>query len=188
MGTQVIVQRISDISDTVVDDESQLARLIIEHPAYDEPITLEVLPDEVEGELPEEQEAVIVTYFFPGETQGLKYALTAEQLDTLFHGRPVDEVLDRVYTAQKEEQRRQKEPQKRGRGKRAAAETPRPRVDYSSAAHAGEPHRGTVSEGEKEFVRKNLDEVNRRLREQGKREIDPNDPRMASRYGFPPPV
>ena len=33
-----------------------------------------------------------------------------------------------------------------------------------------------------------MDEVNARLRERGEREIDPNDPEMAVRYRFEPPV
>jgi hypothetical protein len=45
-------------------------------------------------------------------------------------------------------------------------------------------HPGIVSETEKEYVRNHLDEVNARLREQGKREIDPADPEVAERYGL----
>jgi hypothetical protein len=190
VGTQVIVQRVSDISGEPVEDESQLTRLIIEHPDYKEPVILEVLPEEVEAELPQSQEVVIVTYFYPGESEGHKYALSQDQLDNLFQGQHVDEVLERVNAAQQEERHRQEQESRTrgwGRGRRQAAGT-RQRVDYTSPEHAGEPHRGTVSEGEKEFVRKNLDEVNKRLREQGKHEIDPNDPQMAVRYGFPPPV
>src|SRR3712207_7701375 len=57
------------------------------------------------------------------------------------------------------------------------------RRDFTSPEHAGEPHRGRITDAEKEYVRNNLAEVNRRLREKGMREIDPNDPEMAERYG-----
>ena len=45
-------------------------------------------------------------------------------------------------------------------------------------------HPGIVSVTENEYVRNHLDEVNARLREQGKREIDPADPEVAERYGL----
>jgi hypothetical protein len=50
--------------------------------------------------------------------------------------------------------------------------------------HAGEPHRGRITEAEKELVRKHLDQINTRLREAGLREIDPSDPTMRDRYGL----
>ena len=50
------------------------------------------------------------------------------------------------------------------------------------------PHRGTISEAEKEYVRNHLDEVNRRRKEQGHAPIDPADPRDAAKYSFEPPV
>jgi hypothetical protein len=50
--------------------------------------------------------------------------------------------------------------------------------------HAGEPHRGRITEAEKELVRGNLEQINARLRQVGLREIDPNDPTMRERYGL----
>jgi hypothetical protein len=61
---------------------------------------------------------------------------------------------------------------------------PRGKVDYSTLEHAGEPHRGRITEAEKQIVREHLDEVNRRLSEQGIRTIDPADPDMQKRYGL----
>jgi hypothetical protein len=68
-------------------------------------------------------------------------------------------------------------------GRGAAGETRR-RVDYTTPQHAGDPHRGIVSEEEAKYVREHLDEVNARLRENNQRQIDPTDPRMAERYGL----
>jgi hypothetical protein len=184
VGTQVIVQRISDISGESVEDESQLTRLIIEHPDYKDPVSLEVLPEEVEGELPVEQEVVIVTYFYPRTSEGQKYALTPQQLTDLFQGQHVAEVLERVTTAQKEERHRQEQESRgRGRGRRQATER-KERVNYASPEHAGEPHRGTISDAEKQYGREHLEEVNARLAANDQRQIDPNDPQMAARYGF----
>jgi hypothetical protein len=58
------------------------------------------------------------------------------------------------------------------------------RVNYGTIEHAGRPHRGRITDAEKEFVRTYLEEVNRRLRDRGEREIDPNDPDMKKRYGL----
>ena len=57
---------------------------------------------------------------------------------------------------------------------------------YASPEHAGEPHRGRASRAEQEYGQVHLEEVNARLRADGIREIDPNDPNMAKRYGLTP--
>ncbi len=72
----------------------------------------------------------------------------------------------------------------RSSGDRQQETRRRERIEYSSPKHAGERHPGRITEGEKEYVRDHLDEVNARLREQGRREIDPTDPLMAERYGL----
>ncbi len=81
-------------------------------------------------------------------------------------------------------------PEDRRRGRRRRRQTGatarRPRIDYASPEHAGEPHRGRITDAEKAYVQNNLDEVNRRLRDKGMREIDPSDPEMAERYGLTP--
>ena len=53
-----------------------------------------------------------------------------------------------------------------------------------SPEHAGEPHRGRITEAEQAYVREHLDEVNKRLRGKGMRTIDPADPTMWERYGL----
>jgi hypothetical protein len=58
------------------------------------------------------------------------------------------------------------------------------KVDYATLEHAGEIHRGRVTEAEAAIVRDNLDEVNARLASQGRPTIDPNDTTMKKRYGF----
>jgi hypothetical protein len=59
--------------------------------------------------------------------------------------------------------------------------------NYSSPEYAGLPHRGRVTDAEREYVRNNLEEVNRRRVEAGHDPIDPTDPRQAERYGLPTP-
>ena len=57
------------------------------------------------------------------------------------------------------------------------------RINYASPEHAGNPHRGRVTEAEREYVRTHLGEVNARLQAQGLRTIDPADSKMQERYG-----
>jgi type IV secretory pathway ATPase VirB11/archaellum biosynthesis ATPase len=69
-------------------------------------------------------------------------------------------------------------------GPLALAELAGGKVNYATLAHAGEPHRGRITETEKALVRDHLDEINERLARKGKRTIDPNDPTMRGRYGL----
>jgi hypothetical protein len=94
----------------------------------------------------------------------------------------METILTEALRAQQEQEGRRRG----GRGRRGGGERRR-RVDYSSPEHAGEPHRGRITDEEKAYVREHLDAVNARLREQGKREIDPSNPDMAERYGLPAP-
>lgn len=58
------------------------------------------------------------------------------------------------------------------------------KVDYTTLDHAGEVHRGRVTETEAQLVRDNLERVNMRLANEGRPKIDPSDPVMKKRYGF----
>jgi hypothetical protein len=69
------------------------------------------------------------------------------------------------------------------RAKSAAAPAPRG-VSYDTLEHAGEPHKGRITEAERELVRDHLDAINERLAAQGLRTIDPGDPEHAARYGL----
>ena len=112
---------------------------------------------------------------FPG---GDPRGVCSAACNRLFRGEDPSEILRNAL-------REQRRSRREGDGTEAA---PRPerreRVDYTSPEHAGEPHRGLISEAERAYVREHLEEVNARLREQGLREIDPTDPGMAERYGL----
>lgn len=187
MATKTV--KVSDISGQIIEGDRG-ARLIVEHPDFSEPIGLDVLSDEVLPHLTDESsQFVVVSLEDPENPNPQRYILSFDDFQRLFQTGDSTSVLQAAYQAQQQE--REAETTHRGRGRRAIASGTsgtRERIDYSSPEHAGEPHRGTVSEAEKDYVRNNLVEVNARLRQQGKREIDPNDPRMAARYGFLPPV
>jgi hypothetical protein len=174
--------RVSDLTGEEIGGEENLARLVVEeHPNLEDSVTLEVLPDEVEDKLPEEQNFVRVTYFPPsangGEERNL--VLTVEEFNSLSTDFDMDTVLEDALREQQ-----QREGRRRGRRGRRGTGERRPRVDYSSPEHAGEPHRGRITDAEKQYVQENLAEVNARLERDGLRTIDPEDADMAERYGL----
>jgi hypothetical protein len=177
----VKVVRVSDLSDRQA-EQSEFGKLIIhQHPDFAQRITLDVLPDEI-GELPESETYVEIEFVQPGDSSGQRATLTVEQFNKLGGSKDMRAILQQAL----EEQRQpgaQEAPAPR-RGRRGAATSGRSKVNYATLEHAGEPHRGRITDAEKELVRNNLDKVNKRLREAGKREIDPNDPTMKERYGL----
>jgi len=174
--------KVSDLTGEEIGGEENLARLVVEeHPNLEDSVTLEVLAEEVEDQLPVEQNFVRVTYFPPsanGEEER-SLVLTVEEFNSLSTDFDMDTVLENALREQQE-----REGRRRGRRGRRASGERRDRIDYSSPEHAGERHRGRITEAEKEYVRNNLEEVNTRLSEKGMRLIDPNDPKMAERYGL----
>lgn len=70
------------------------------------------------------------------------------------------------------------------RPRRSGTSGQRGKVNYASLEHAGEPHRGRITQAEKDLVRDNLEQINKRLRRSGLREIDPADSTMRDRYGL----
>jgi hypothetical protein len=173
---------VSDLTGEEIGGEENLARLVVEeHPNLDDSVTLEVLPEEVEGQLPEEQNYVRVTYYPPSENGGEERSLilTVSEFNNLSTDFEMETILENALREQQE-----REGRRRGRRGRRQTGERRPRVDYSSPEHAGEPHRGRITEAEKDFVQNNLEEVNARLERDGHRTIDPNDRDMAERYGL----
>ena len=179
--------KVSDLSGENIPEE-QLARLVVdEHPDLSDSVTLEVLPEEVQAAIPEEQNYVRLTYYPPTESEGVpqSFMLSLADFNNLAQREDMATVLQDAQREQQEQDGR-----RRGRrgGRRAARQQRqrRPRIDYATAEHAGEPHRGRITDAEKAYVQNNLDEVNRRLADKGMREIDPSDPEMAERYGLTP--
>lgn len=172
----VKVVHISDLSGKQA-DEGELGKLIVhEHPRFDVPITLEVLPDEI-GDFPEDEAYVSIEYIEPGSRTGRRAILSVERFNQLASSGDMNAILMEAVA----ERRGQPEAPRRRRG---AGRSARGKVNYATLEHAGEPHRGRITEAEKELVRDNLDKINKRLRDAGLREIDPNDPTMRDRYGL----
>jgi hypothetical protein len=182
--------RVSDLTGTEI-PETEGTRLIVEHPDFPEPIGLDVLPQEVQDYVRDENTRfVVLSIENPENPNPQRFVLPFEEFERLFQSGDSQTVLADAYTAQQQE--REAQTARRGRGRRRAAasgrQSRRQRIDYTTPEHAGEPHRGTISEAEKDYVRTNLRDVNKRRREQGHPEIDPSNPRDAAKYGFESPV
>jgi hypothetical protein len=185
MGTLTI--KVSDLTGEQIGEEREAARLVVEkHPDFKEPVSLDIHPEEVIGALEaQEPRFVVLTYYPPaglGE-QPRQAVMPVEEFNALARDRDMTEVLANANRTQQEERR-----YTRGRRRGGRQQRSRERVDYTTPEHAGEPHRGIISDAEKQYVRENLKAVNKRLRGQGIREIDPADPRMAERYGLEAPT
>ncbi len=179
------VMRVSDLDGSVIQNPEDATKLIVEHhPSFpDETIALDVLPAQVEGYLADSDEYVALAYFSPGEDNPRRFLLPLTEFNGLFEQGDAEAVLRDVLTSQQEEQK----PRRRRKSK-ADRQDRREKIDYSSPEHAGMPHRGTISEAEKAYVREHLEEVNNRRHEQGIEIIDPTDPVMRQRYGLTTPA
>ena len=178
----VKVVHVSDISGKEADEQS-LGRLVVhEHPEYaDLPVTLEVLPDEIQS-LEGASRFVTVEWIAPGARKGERMVVSLDDFNLLAGAGVMESAVQDALIAK--HRTRPRSGGGGGGGGSAGGRSGRGKVNYATLEHAGEPHRGRITEAEKELVRKNLDQINRRLRDAGQREIDPSDQAMRDRYGL----
>jgi hypothetical protein len=167
--------RISDVSGQQA-DEDHFAKLIVhEHPQYQGPITLDVLPEEI-GELPESDQYVSVEVIQPGEHSGQRALLSVDRFNKLASSGDMNSILMNAVAEQPPQ--RPAQPRRRGRGTRDGQAKGKGKVEW------GLPHRGRISPEEAAYVRAHLDEVQKLRAERGMPLIDPADPRTKERYGL----
>jgi hypothetical protein len=167
--------RFSDLSGELITRDDTLARIVIhEHPELgDSPVEIEALADEAAVIEKSALRVAVVEVFLPGEEEPRRVTMDAAAFDKLASDKPMSELL---LTAR---------PAKPARRVRAAAAPATPRgISYDTLEHGGEPHKGRITEAERELVRDHLDAINERLAKQGIRTIDPKDPEHISRYGL----
>ena len=166
--------RVSDLSGQQAGEE-QFAKLIVhEHPQYQGPITLDVLPEEI-GELPESDQYVSIEVIQPGERSGRRALLSVDRFNKLAASGDMNAIL---MNAVAEQPQRPAQPRRRGRGTRDGQVTAKRKVEW------GLPHRGRISPEEAAWVREHLDEVQQLRSARGIPLIDPADPRTKERYGL----
>jgi hypothetical protein len=175
----VKVVHVSDLSGKQA-QEGQLGRLVVvEHPDFAHgPVTLEVLPEEVAG-LKTAERFVHLEYYPPGARRPERLTVSLEQFNALAEAGEMSQILRQASSAPQDQPGRARAATGDGRRGRSRA-----RTSYATLERAGEPHRGRITDAEKDLVREHLDQINRRLRERGLRQIDPNDPTMRQRYGL----
>jgi hypothetical protein len=166
--------RVSDLSGRQA-GEDQFAKLIVhQHPQYQGPITLDVLPEEL-GELPDSEQYVSIEVIQPGEHSGQRALLSVDQFNRLAASGDMNAVLMNVADQQPQ---RPAQPRRRGRRSRDGQTSSKRKVEW------GLPHRGRISPEEAAWVREHLDEVQALRSERGVPLLDPADPKTKERYGL----
>jgi hypothetical protein len=167
--------RVSDLSGQQAAEE-QFAKLIVhEHPQYQGPITLDVLPEEI-GELPDSEQYVSIEVVQPGERSGQRALLSLDQFNKLASGSDMNSIL--LNAVAEQQPQRPAQPRRRGRGIRDGQAPGKRKVEW------GLPHRGRISPEEAAYVREHLDEVQKLRAERGLGLLDPADPKTKERYGL----
>jgi hypothetical protein len=163
----------SDLSGQIITNDDAVARIVVhEHPELgDGPVEIEALLDEARAIEKAALRVAIVDLYLPGD---LPHRVTMDlaSFDELATDKPMSELLVGARPAR--------------RGSRAAAPAPArgDRANYGDLAHAGKPHKGKVTDAEKQLVQENFDEINARLGREGMRTISLAEPEHVERYGL----
>lgn len=169
MGQKTV--RFSDLTGEIIPSDDAVARIAIhEHPGLgDGPVEIEVLPDEARAIEKAALRVAVVDLYLPGDDEPHRVTMDVDSFDSL----ATDQAMSEIIAAAR--------PRRSSRG----AGGPRnDRIDYASAEHAGKPHKGRITDAEKELVRERFDEINALLAEQGIRTISLADPDHVGRYGL----
>jgi hypothetical protein len=166
--------RFSDLSGEIIPRDDAVTRIVVhEHPELgDGPVEIEVLPDEAKAIEKAALRVAVVDLHLPGDGEARRVTMDAEAFDNLASGQAMSEILVAARPARRNG--------KANGGGAARGE----RVNYGSLAYAGQPHKGRVTDSEKQLVRDRLDEINVHLADQGIRTISLAEREHVQRYGL----
>ena len=172
MGQKTV--RFSDLSGQLIMHDDALARIVVhEHPELgDGPVEIEALTEEAEVMEQAALRVAVVDLYLPDDIEPRRIVMEADAFDKLATQNPMDELL----TAAR--------PARRSTRSSANGSSRGDRLDYSTREHAGKPHKGKITDTEKQLVGDHLDEINERLAGQGLRTISLTDPEHVERYGL----
>ena len=172
MGQKTV--RFSDLSGQLIMHDDALARIVVhEHPELgDGPVEIEALTEEAEAMEQAALRVAVIDLYLPDDIEPRRIVMEADAFDKLATQNPMDELL----TAAR--------PARRSTRSSANGSARGDRLDYATREHAGKPHKGKITETEKQLVRDQLDEINDRLAAQGLRTISLTDPEHVERYGL----
>jgi len=172
MGQKTV--RFSDLSGQLIMHDDALARIVVhEHPELgDGPVEIEALTEE--GETLEEAalRVAVIDLYLPDDIEPRRIVMEADAFDKLATQSSMAELLTAARPV-----RRSTKASTSGGGSRD-------RLDYATREHAGKPHKGKITDTEKQLVHDHLDEINERLTAQGLRTISLADPEHVERYGL----
>ena len=172
MGQKTV--RFSDLSGQLIMHDDALARIVVhEHPELgDGPVEVEALTEEAGAMEEAALRVAVIDLYLPDDLEPRRIVMEADAFDKLATENPMDQLLIAAR------------PVRRSPRTSAVGGSRGDRVDYSTLEHAGKPHKGKVTDTEKQLVRDHLDEINQRLAGQGIRTISLADPDHVERYGL----
>jgi hypothetical protein len=169
MGQKTV--RFSDLSGQLIMHDDALARIVVhEHPELgDGPVEIEALTEEAETVEDAALRVAVVDIYLPDDVEPRRVVMEADAFDKLATQSSMAELL----TAARPVRRSTKASTGSSRGDR---------LDYATHEHAGKPHKGKITDTEKQLVHDHLDEINERLAGQGLRTISLTEPEHVERY------
>jgi hypothetical protein len=172
MGQKTV--RFSDLSGQLIMHDDALARIVVhEHPELgDVPVEIEALTEEAETIEDAALRVAVIDLYLPDDIEPRRIVMEADAFDKLATQSSMAELL----TAAR--------PVRRSTKAAASGGSRGDRLDYTTLEHAGKPHKGKITDTEKQLVHDNLDEINERLTEQGLRTISLAEPEHVERYGL----
>ena len=172
MGQKTV--RFSDLSGQLIMHDDALARIVVhEHPELgDVPVEIEALTEEAETIEDAALRVAVIDLYLPDDIEPRRIVMEADAFDKLATQSSMAELL----TAAR--------PVRRSTKASASGGSRGDRLDYTTLEHAGKPHKGKITDTEKQLVHDHLDEINERLTEQGLRAISLTDPEHVERYGL----
>jgi len=172
MGQKTV--RFSDLSGQLITHDDALARIVVhEHPELiDGPVEIEALTDEAEAIEQSALRVAVIDLYLPDDLEPRRIVLEADAFDKLATENPMNQLLIAAR------------PIRRSPRTSVSNGSRGDRPDYATLEYAGKPHKGKVTDIEKQLVRDHLDEVNQRLAAEGLRTISTADPEHIERYGL----
>jgi len=141
-------------------------------PLPDGPVEIEALTDEAEAIEQSSLRVAVIDLYLPDDLEPRRIVLEADAFDKLATENPMDQLLIAAR------------PIRRSPRASVSNGSRGDRPDYATLEHAGKPHKGKVTDTEKQLVRDHLDEINQRLADQGLRTISMADPDHVERYAL----
>jgi hypothetical protein len=178
--------RFSDLSGQLITEEDTLTRVVVlEHPELgDSPVEFEALLDEAQAIEKSALRVAVLELHLPGEDEPRRVTVDLESFDAMATDTAMSELLITARPARKSPRTASATSSRGSRASSNGGGSGAGKVNYATLEHAGEPHKGKITDTERQLVQKHFDEINDRLVSQGLRTISLADPEHVERYGL----